>query len=74
MKRLRGFLKFMKFPNILSIGDYKGLLEKNDCRVDVAENTQQFASHVDLYLDMLNKQLTYDALKIIGFDTSLMQG
>jgi hypothetical protein len=28
---------------------------------------------VDLYLDMLNKQLTYDALKIIGFDMNLMQ-
>jgi ABC-type amino acid transport substrate-binding protein len=28
---------------------------------------------VDLYLDMLGKQLTYDALKIIGFDADLMQ-
>ena len=28
---------------------------------------------VDLYLDMLNKQLTYDALKLIGFDMELMQ-
>jgi uncharacterized protein YqgC (DUF456 family) len=28
---------------------------------------------VDLYLDMLNKQLTYDALRIIGFDMPLMQ-
>jgi hypothetical protein len=28
---------------------------------------------VDLYLDMLNKQLTYDALRIIGFDQGLMR-
>jgi hypothetical protein len=28
---------------------------------------------VDLYLDMLNKQLTYDALRIIGFNMKLMQ-
>jgi len=27
----------------------------------------------DLYLDMLNKQLTCDALRIIGFDMALMQ-
>ena len=28
---------------------------------------------MDLYLNMLNKQLTYDALRIIGFDLPLMQ-
>ena len=28
---------------------------------------------MDLYLDMLGKQLSYDALKIIGFDTALME-
>ncbi len=66
-------LTFMKFPNILNVQDYKVLLEKNGCRVIVAEDTAQFASHVDLYLDMLKKQLTYDALKIIGFDMALMQ-
>ena len=64
----------MKFPNILNIQDYKSLLEKNGCQVTVAEDTQQYASHVDLYIDMLNKQLTYDALKIIGFDMAVMQG
>ncbi len=26
---------------------------------------------MSLYLDMIEKQLTYDALKIIGFDTAL---
>ena len=67
------FLKFMKFPNIVTIREYKGLLEKNGCEVICCEDTGQFAPHVDLYLDMLNKQLTYDALKIIGFDMALMQ-
>lgn len=66
------FMRFMKFPNVLSIADYKGLLEKNGCHIVSAENTQQFGPYVDLYLDMLNKQLTFDALKIIGFDTVLM--
>ena len=67
------FLAFMKFPNILSIAEYAALLRKVSCEVLVAEDTGQFAPHVDLYIDMLNKQLTYDALKIIGFDMNLMQ-
>jgi len=68
------YLTFMKFPNVLSIADYKGLLEKNGCVVKQACDTGRFAPYVDLYLDMLNKQLTYDALKIIGFDMNMMQG
>jgi len=67
------YLRFMKFPNILGLDDYRALLEERGCRVDAAEDTGRFASHVDLYLDMLNKQLTYDALQIIGFDMDLMQ-
>ena len=67
------FLKFMKFPNVNSISDYEQLLEENGCEVRVAEDTGRFAPHVDLYLNMLNMQLTYDALKIIGFDTALME-
>jgi hypothetical protein len=35
-------------------------------------DTGRFATHVDLYLGMLNMQLTYDALKIIGFNTEFM--
>ena len=68
------YLRFMKFPNILDLDDYRRLLEQRGCEVEVAEDTGQFPSHVDLYLEMLNKQLTYDALKLIGFDTEVMQG
>ena len=67
------FLGFMKFPNIQDLEGYKDLLTANGCQVRVAEDTGRFAPYVDLYLDMLNKQLTYDALQIIGFDTALMQ-
>lgn len=67
------FLKFMKFPSIQDISGYRNLLEQNGCEVIVAEDTGQFAPHVDLYLNMLNMQLTYDSLKIIGFDMDLMQ-
>jgi SAM-dependent methyltransferase len=67
------YLKFMKFPNILTIGGYCDLLKANGCDVLVAKDTGRFAPYVDLYLNMLGMQLTYDALKIIGFDQNLMQ-
>ncbi|MHC4395673.1 MAG: class I SAM-dependent methyltransferase [Planctomycetota bacterium] len=67
------YLSFMKFPNVQDIEGYSGLLATNDCEVITAEYTGRFAPHVDLYLNMLNMQLTYDALKLIGFDSELMQ-
>jgi ubiquinone/menaquinone biosynthesis C-methylase UbiE len=67
------FLSFMKFANALSIGDYRELLQKNGCQVAEAEDTGRFAPHVDLYLQMVDMQLTYDALKIIGFDAQVME-
>ncbi|MCX6902360.1 MAG: methyltransferase domain-containing protein [Verrucomicrobia bacterium] len=67
------FLTFMKFPNIQDLQGYKALLTAHGCRVEVTADTGRFAPCVDLYLDMLNKQLTYDALRIIGFDLALLQ-
>ena len=67
------FLTFMKFPNVQNLEGYSDLLEANDCEVITAEVTGRFGPYVDLYLNMLNMQLTYDALKIIGFDMELMQ-
>ena len=66
------FMKFMKFPNVQDLDGYSKLLSDNACDVKAAEDTGRFAPYVDLYLEMLNKQLTYDALKIIGFDADLM--
>jgi ubiquinone/menaquinone biosynthesis C-methylase UbiE len=65
------YLAFMKFPNVLTLGEYQTLLEKNGCAVKVGHDTGRFAPAMPLYLDMIEKQLTYDALKIIGFDTAL---
>ena len=67
------FLRFMKFPTVLGIDDYRTLLEQNGSRIEAAQDTGRFPSHVDLYLEMLNEQLTYDALKLLGFDMELMQ-
>jgi SAM-dependent methyltransferase len=66
------FLKFMKFANIQDIGGYSSLLKSNGCDVLFAENTGRYAPCIDLYLSMLDMQLTYDALKIIGFDMNVM--
>ncbi len=67
------FLTFMKFPSVQDLEGYGNLLASNGCEVTVAEDTGRFAPYVDLYLNMLNMQLTYDALKIIGFDSELMR-
>jgi SAM-dependent methyltransferase len=67
------FLSFMKFPNVQNLEGYSELLTANGCEVITAEDTGRFGPYVDLYLNMLNMQLTYDALKIIGFDMELMQ-
>ncbi len=66
------FLEFMKFPSLQDVPGYRQALETNGCEVLAAEDTGRFAPHIDLYLDMLERQLTYDALRIIGFDTTMM--
>lgn len=68
------FLRFMKFPNMLSIEDYCELFHGQGCRMETAENTGRFAPHADLYINMLEMQLTYDALRIIGFDQQMLAG
>lgn len=68
----RRFMQFMKFPNVLDQDGYCEMLSRQGCKIILAQDTGRFAPYVDLYLDMLNKQLTYDALKVIDFDMSLM--
>ncbi len=65
-------LTFMKFPNIQDISGYRNTLKAHGCSVLHAEDTGRFGPYVDLYLDMVSKQLTYDVLRIIGFDRNLL--
>jgi SAM-dependent methyltransferase len=67
------FLGFMKFANIEDIPGYARLLVKNGCEVAEATDTGRFPSHVDLYLEMVDKQLTGDALRILGWNTALLE-
>jgi SAM-dependent methyltransferase len=67
------FMAFMKFPNMLSLDDYIGLLRGNGCSVVHGENTNRFAPCIDLYIEMLTRQLTSDALRIVGYNQEMMQ-
>lgn len=67
------FLRFMKFPNMQDLNGYRDLLTRNGCTVHLAEDTSRFGAYMDLYVNMAEMQLTYDALKIIGFDAVLME-
>jgi len=66
-------LRFMKFPSLQDIPGYVRLLADRGCEVLAAEDTGRFARYLDLYLDMIQMQFTYDALRIIGFDLVAMQ-
>jgi hypothetical protein len=41
--------------------------------VHVAEDTGRFPSYVDLYLNMIEMQLTYDVLRTVAFCSELLQ-
>jgi len=66
------FLAFMKFPSMQDLTGYSDLLKAVGCEVKIAADTGRFAPCIDLYLNMLDMQLTYDALKAINFDMNLM--
>lgn len=66
-------LRFMRFPSLLDIGDYRRLLGEAGLQVEVAEDTECLARYWNLYRDMITMQLTYDALKAVGFDTARME-
>ena len=66
--------RFMKFPYMESQKGYEALLKKHGFTVTVSDDlTADFADHIQLYIDMLTKQLSFDALRIINWDMNLMQ-
>jgi ubiquinone/menaquinone biosynthesis C-methylase UbiE len=69
----RRFMTFMKFPSLAGMGDYARLLEQSGCRVEWAEDTGRFGRCIDLYLSMVEQQLAYDALSIMGFDATVLE-
>ena len=67
------FLGMMSFANVQDIQGYSRLLSDNGCEVSVAEDTGRFPSHIDLYINMIEMQLTYDVLATLAFRTDLLQ-
>lgn len=67
------FLGMMTFANVEDIAGYVSLLSGNGCEVRVAKDTGRFPSYIDLYLNMMEMQLTYDVLRTVAFRAELMQ-
>ena len=65
---------FMKFPYLESQAGYVSLIEKQGLKlVESTDLTEEFAGYVDFYIRMLVDQLSFDALKIIGWNTELFR-
>jgi ubiquinone/menaquinone biosynthesis C-methylase UbiE len=65
---------FMRFPYTESLESYGILLEKYGLSVQSSEDlSEQFAVSMELYLRMINEQLTYDALRILNDDSALLK-
>lgn len=67
------FMAFMKFPSVMDIDGYRTVLQANGFEIKHAEDTGRFAPYMDLYLDMVGKQLSFDVLRLIGYDQMLLQ-
>ena len=67
------FLGMMTFANVEDIGGYVKLLSASGCEVRVAEDTGRFAPHFELYLNMIEMQLTYDVLRTLAFRAELLE-
>jgi SAM-dependent methyltransferase len=66
-------LGMMNFSNVEDIGGYTRLLRESGCAMQLAEDTGRFPSYVDLYLNMIEMQLTYDVLRTVAFRSELLQ-
>lgn len=67
------FLGMMSFANVEDIGGYSRLLSENGCEVIIAEDTGRFPAYMDLYVKMIEMQLSYDVLATVGFRKELLQ-
>lgn len=67
------YLAFMKFPSMATKEGYEDLLREHGCDVLAAEDSGRFPAAAELFLCMIEKQLTYDALKILDYDEKRMK-
>ncbi|MBX7256247.1 MAG: class I SAM-dependent methyltransferase [Candidatus Hydrogenedentes bacterium] len=67
------FLSFMKFPSLWDRETYLEALEASGCIPQIAADTGRFGPFAQLYSTLLSSQFRLDALKIIGFDETVMR-
>lgn len=67
------FLGMMSFANVQDVHGYARLLSQNGCEVESAEDTKRFSLHMELYLKMIEMQLTYDVLRTLAFREDLLK-
>lgn len=67
------FLRLMSFANIQDIEGYRRILTENGCEVRVAEDTSRLAPHLELFVNMIEMQLTYDVLALIGYRREVLK-
>ena len=74
-----GFRSSMELAERAGVGaqmhgaGYSRLLTDTGCDVLAAEDTGRFSDDLDLYHNMVDMQLTYDALRILAFDIAAVQ-
>ena len=69
----RQFLAMMSFGNVQDVNGYTQLLSGSGCEVEIAEDTGRFSAHMELYVKMIEMQLTYDVLRTLAFREDLLQ-
>lgn len=67
------FLSFMKFPSLWDAETYSRSLLASGCVPELALDTGRFAPFAQLYATLLSSQFRLDALKLVGFDETVMR-
>lgn len=64
----------MTFPNMESQKGYERLIAKHGLQLVSSEDlNDHFIEMIDLYIKILNKQLLYDALRVVGDDVEFLR-
>jgi SAM-dependent methyltransferase len=66
------FLRMMRFATLADIADYRRLLSACRCEATAYEDTGRMPAHFDLYVEMIDKQLGYDALATVDYRPELL--
>ena len=66
------FFGLMKFPGLWNAATYRNALEAKGCEILEIRDTDRFARCFELYGDMFDLQLGWDALRLAGGDRTLL--